>query len=243
MKILKPFIVELAPTLTGHWYKVWRAQEDGSKGEYLGVFVSSTTILTAYPQSEQLVKWIADHGFHESREIRDSAGREGINIHKACDWLEEGKKLYSENYSTKEWHKISTFVSWFKEYSPILITKEFSIFSETGRYAGTLDRIYNISNEITLLDFKSSSSVHPHFPLQFSSYAHAIEENTDLEIVQTAALQLGSKNKDGYRFVIYPDWRDHYKVFEHVKGTWEYDNKIDSDFEPPVLELPETLQL
>ena len=96
-----------------------------------------------------------------------------------------------------------------------------------------------------MLDIKSSSGIHEHFPLQFASYAKAVEETTDLKIAQTACLQLGAQNKNNYRFVVYPDWKDHYKVFENVRAVWQYeyfDSKKNAK-EPPVLDLPPTLKL
>jgi len=245
MQILKPFIVELAPTLSAHWYNVWKQKPNGTKGRFLGTHPSSTTILNAYPQSPQLTKWIAEMGYNESQQYKESKGRSGTKIHAACDALEGGAMLNREEYSLEEWWKISTFVDWFAAFQPEPIAAEFPIFSPSGKYAGRLDRIYLIGGEITLLDFKSSASLHPHFQLQFASYAHAIEETTDLKIVQTAALQLGAGNKNGYRYVIYPDWKEHYEVFKSVKKTWQYD-QFDCKQSPkgaPVLILPETLKL
>lgn len=240
MKILNEYRVELAPTLQGHWYNVY-----DKKGKHMGIYPSSTTILNAYPQSEQLTKWIAENGWHESRQLRDEAGKRGTRIHQACEALEEGYTLQSTQFSLEEWYKISTFVSWFKETKPKLIQMEFPVFSKKGKYAGRLDRIYEIEGEIIILDLKSSSSLHEQFPLQFASYAKAIEENTDLEVAKTAVLQLGAKNKSGYRYVEYPNWKDHYKVFENVRAVWQYDY-FDSKKNPkeaPVLILPETLSL
>jgi len=247
MNILKPYIVELADTLSGHWYKVWKPKKDGSKGRFLGTFPSSTTILNAYPQSAYLTQWIAEKGWHESQRIKSEAGERGTRIHIAADLLEDGAELHKEqmNYSLEEWYKISAFVDWHNEYKPELIIKEFPVFSRKGKYAGRLDRIYRIAGEITLLDIKSSSGIHEHFPLQFASYAKAVEENTDIQVAQTACLQLGAQNKNAYRFVVYPDWRDHYKVFKNVRAVWQYEN-FDSKQrlkEPPVLELPAILKL
>jgi len=243
MKILKEYDVKLAPTLSGHWYGVTEIGEAG--GQWLGYFPSSTTILNAYPQSAHLTQWIAEKGWHESQRIKSEAGERGTRIHTACDLLEDGVELNRADYSLEEWWKISTFVTWYNEYQPELIAKELQVFSKKGGYAGRLDRLYRIAGEVTILDFKSGSGIHDHFPLQFASYAQAVEENTDIEIAQTAALQLGASNKNGYRFVIYPDWRDHYKVFENVRAVWQYeyfDSKKDPK-EPPVLELPLTLKL
>ena len=240
----KKYIIELAPTLTGHWYKVLSVSSKG-KEKNLGVFPSSTTILNAYPQSVQLTKWIADQGWHESQRIKSEAGERGTRIHSACDRLETGEELLEAEYSLEEWWKICTFVRWYQEYKPELIVKEFPVFSRKGGYAGRLDRIYKIAGENVILDFKSSSGIHENFPLQFASYAKAVEENTDLKIDQTAALLLGAQNKNGYRYVLYPEWCDHYKVFEHVKATWRYDffDSKKNPKEPPVLVLPDKLKL
>jgi hypothetical protein len=231
--------VELAPTLTGHWYFVY--EED----KFLGTFPSSTTILNAYPQSQYLTKWIAEKGYNEATQIRDEKGVSGTKIHKACDLLESKVTLNKTDYSLEEWWKISTFVAWYKETLPELIATEIPIYSKKGKYAGRLDRIYKLPIGNIILDFKSSSALHPHFPLQFASYAQAIEENTDIKITETAALLLGANNKKGYRFEEYPDWKEHYKVFKHVKATWQYDY-FDSKKnlkEPPVLLLPDELKL
>lgn len=231
--------VELAPTLTGHYYFVYEGEKK------LGVFPSSTTILNAYPQSQHLTRWIADHGMEEAERIRDDAGSSGTKIHEACDLLEAGQILQRTFYSLKEWNKINAFVNWWKEYRPETIASEIAVFSKKGKYAGRVDRIYKIEDKTIVLDFKSSSALHPHFPLQFASYAHAIEENSDLRIDATAALLLGASNKNGYRFELYENWKDHYKVFQKVRGVWEYDNygSKKTKKEPPVLILPETLTL
>lgn len=243
MNILKHYKVELAKTLSGHWYSV--TEVTAKKEKFLGYFPSSTTILNAYPQSPQLTRWIADNGWQESQRIKSEAGERGTRIHTACDILEDGGTLFEKNYSTEEWVKINSFVNWFKEYKPELVVKEFPVFSKKGKYAGRLDRIYKINGEYNILDFKSSSSLHEHFPLQFASYALAVEENTDLKISNTAALLLGASNKNGYRYVLYPDWKDHYKIFEHVRATWQYDyfDSKKNPKEPPVLDLPSELKL
>jgi hypothetical protein len=244
MDITSPYIIELAKTLTNHWYHVWKKKGD-KKGTYIGVFPSVTTILNAYPQSAILTKWIADNGWDESQEIKEAAGKSGTKIHAACDTLEDGGDLYERDFTLKEWYKIDAFVRWHNLVKPELIAQELAIFSKKGGFAGRLDRIYKIGNKITLLDLKSSSAIHEHFPLQFSSYAKAIEEMTNLEIDQTACLQLGASNKDKYRYVVYTDWRDHYKVFENVQATWQYEyfGSKKNPKDPPVLVLPDTLRL
>ena len=245
MKILKPFVVELAPTLSQHWYSVWRVTKSGKKGKFIGHFPSATTILNAYPQSPHLTQWIATQGWSEAQRIKSEAGERGTRIHEATEALEDGIELLKTAYSLEEWNKICAFVDWYNQFQPVLVAKEFVVFSPKGRYAGRFDRLYLIAGEMTLLDIKSSSAIHEHFPLQFASYARAVEECTDVKIIQTAALQLGAANKNNYRFVVYPDWRDHYKVFEAVRKVWQYDyfDSKKNAKSAPVLDLPATLKL
>ena len=245
IKFKRSYRIELADTLQGHYYSIWLKNAEGRE-RFIGHYISVTTILQAYPFSEYLQKFIGDKGWHESRAIRDEAGRKGTRIHAGIEMLLNGENLTREpNYTTEEWFKIKSFVDWYNEYHPEIIATELNIFSKKGKYAGRVDCVAKINGEITVLDWKSSKSIHESFPLQFAAYANAIEENTDLKIIQTAALQLGAQNKNGYRFVVYPDWKDHYKVFENVRKVWQYDylDSKKNPKEPPVLELPSTLKL
>jgi len=253
MEVLKSYTIELAPTLSQHWYNVWRTIKENQKSEFVGVFPSSTTILNAYPQSAHLTRWIAEKGWNEAQQIKSEAGERGTAIHKGIEHLLDGHELRqgymipgnNRPIGLEEYWKLSTFVTWYKEYAPEVLEKEVRVFSLDGGYAGTFDCLANIYDQLTVIDWKSSSAIHEHFALQVASYAHAIEENTDLEVIQTACLQLGAQNKNGYRFVVYPNWREHYKVFEHVKATWQYEN-YDSKVKekgPPVLDLPDVLKL
>lgn len=243
MKFNIPYTIKLAPTLSHHWYEVWK-KISGKPDKYIGIFPSATTILNAYPQSEHLVRWIADNGWNESQRIKSEAGERGTKVHKAVEWLLESKELTMEGYSLEEWHKINTFVKWYEDYKPEDVAGEVALFSPKGKYAGRVDRVMKINGELYVIDWKTSSSIHAHFPLQFSAYAYAIEETLGIKVDYTAALQLGAKNKNGYRFTIYPreEWTKHYKVFQNVKKVWEYD-RGDPKGEEEVLQLPKTIKL
>lgn len=239
MKILKPYKIELAPTLNQHWYGVTLGKK------HLGYFPSATTILNAYPTSEHLTKWIAENGWHESRALRDAAGQRGTRIHLGVENLIGGYTLQQNDYTTEEWVKLESFVKWYRDYQPEIIATEMAIFSKKGGYAGRLDCIAKVNGQVVVIDWKSSKAIHESFALQVASYAHAIEEMTDLKITGTSILQLGASNKNGYRYAEYVNWQDNYKVFQNVRATWLYDNygsrkKVK---DPPILILPEKLSL
>jgi hypothetical protein len=231
--------IELAPTLSGHWYQVFAGDKD------LGYFPSVTTILNAYPQSQHLTRWIADQGWNESQRIKSEAGERGTNVHQAIEHLLAGQNLNRLGSSLEEWWKISTFVDWYHDFKPEVLATEIALFSKKYKFAGRVDCIAKINGKITVIDWKTSGSIYDHYPLQFASYAQAVEENTDLKVEQTAVVQMGTKSKKGYKFEEYSDWKKHLKVFAHVQKTWKYDyfDSRKNPKEPPVLILPESLKL
>ena len=242
----KNYKVELADSLSGHYYTV-HVIKPNKKEKFIGYFPSVTTYLNSYPTSEHLVKWIAENGFHESRAMRDAAGKSGTKIHQNIELLLEGKELTREgSFTTEEWVKLESFVKWHQDYKPEVIALEVPVFSKKGGYAGRVDCIAKINGELYIVDWKSSANIHKSFPLQFAAYANAIEENTDFVINNVAAIQLGAKNKTGYRFVTYPDWKElHYPTFQAVQKTWLYDNfdSLKNPKELPILKLPAVLKL
>ena len=221
--------IELAPTLVGHWYLI-----DGKN-----LYPSSTTILNFYPQSTQLTQWIAEKGWHESQEIKTEAGKRGTNVHEAIEHLLKGGELSQEFYNLEEWHKISTFISWYKEYEPKIIETETTVVSKKYKFAGKFDCLAKIDGRMYVLDWKTSKSAYPHFALQVASYAFALGEMRKINIEGTACVLLGARNKDGFRFLEYPDWNDNFKKFLAVKTIFENEVK-----EPPqIINLPTKLKL
>ena|SRR3990167_9932693 len=243
IRFKKQYEISLAPTLDKHWYFVDEVIK--GKKKRLGCFPSITTILNAYPFSEQLVKWIAEKGYSESRELRDEAGRSGTKIHDAIEKLLDKEELTDEFYKLEEWNKIHSFAKWYEEYQPEIIKLELPVFSKKLQIAGRVDCVAKVNGELCVIDWKSSRNIHSSYYLQVAAYALAIEEMTDLKVENTAILQVGASNKNGYRYVIEPDWKDNVEVFKGVYKTWNYDNKKQGaeKVEPPILELPKTIKL
>lgn len=238
----KEYEISLAKTLNGHWYSVYKKLPKG-KEKFLGYFPSSTTILEAYPLSSFLVDWKVSQGKDESERKLKEAGLRGTNVHKGIEVLLGGGELQEDYHSLDEWSRLNSFVNWYKEYKPEIIATELRVFSEKYGYSGTLDVLCRINGVISIGDWKTSSSIYPHFWLQIASYAQALEEMTDMKVAQTFVCQFGAKNKNGYRYVLGDDWKEHFKVFLNVKKTFEYEKGITKDFEPPILNLPDKLKL
>lgn len=243
MQFTKQYQIKLAPTLSEHWYEVSKVQKSGNKS--LGYFPSSTTILNAYPQAAHLNKWIGENGWNESQRILKEAGMRGTKVHDAIEALLEGDELWEHHYSLDEWHRIVAFTDWFNEMKPEILGVETAVFSHKYGYAGRVDFVCILDGKVTVLDFKTSGSMYPHFPLQFASYAQAIEETTDLKVEQTAGLQLGTRTKKNWKLEIHTDWRQDFEMFRVIKQIWEYDRYGSKKKrpEPPILNLPNKLTI
>jgi hypothetical protein len=254
MNFKKQYRIELAKTLDKHWYNVWEQIQVKGKTyktdidfteKYLGCFPSFTTVLNAYPFSEQLVKWIAEKGYSEAREYRDQAGKDGITVHLAIEALLNGAELSEEVYKLEVWNKIHGFSKWHAEYKPEIIKLELPVFSKKLGIPGRVDCIAKLGEEVYVIDWKSSRSIHASYYLQVAGYAQAIEEMTNLKVADTAILQLGASNKNGYRFAVEPAWKKNLEVLKAVKTTWNYDNRKEGKdkVEPPLIILPDKIKL
>jgi len=233
-KKTKVLNVSLAPTLKDHWYYV--NYENGTKD----LFPSVTTRLHAFPQNAFLTKWIAEQGYHESQEIKEDAGRRGTQVHDAIELLLTGGEVNKDSFALLEWYKISKFIEWYRQFSPKILHTELPLVSKKFKYAGKVDCIMKLGDGVFVVDWKTSSSVHSTFALQTAAYANAIEEMGLMKVTGTAVLQLGAKNKDGYRFITYPDWKEDFKTFKAVSDVFDFDF---GDEKPMIIDLPQTFKL
>lgn len=247
----KHYRVELAKTLANHWYNVWETKK--AKDKFLGCFPSATTILQAYPVAAGLARYREGVGTEEANRKMAMGAERGTLVHKGIELLISGIKLgesevfpgYNRYPTLDEWWRLTTFVKWFKDTKPEIISVEIPIFSKEGGYAGTLDCIAKIDGKYGIPDWKTSSSLSKSFPLQYSAYAKAVEENTDIKIEWTASLKLGASNKDGYQFKVHENWKEHYPVFQSVNKTWHYDyfDSVEKEKGAPIIIVPSTLSL
>lgn len=221
--------IEMAETLSGHWYKVGKA-----------VYPSVTTILTAYPQNLQLTQWIANQGWETSQAIKREAGERGTNVHTGIEALIQGKEISRTAFSQEEWLRLDAFVKWVKEINPTILATEVMVYSKKHKFAGKVDCIMKVKGDLIVTDWKTSKSIYPHFALQVAAYATAIEELKTHEVQHTGILQLGARNKNGYRWLVQPDWKENFKVFLGVKKVFDHEW---GDAEPPILQLPDKLKL
>ena len=187
---------------------------------------SSTWIAGYYPKGIAFYKWLADKGWDEAEAIKSAAGDKGSKVHSAISQLLKGGQLkmddrflnpstnIQEELSVDEWDAIVSFQSWWEETKPSKILKmDATVYNEKENYAGTLDLLCQIENEIWLIDFKTSQYIWPEHELQLSSYLHALSQPAKMAI-----LQIGYKrNKNRFKFT---EIEDKFNLFLAAKQIW-----------------------
>jgi hypothetical protein len=164
-------------------------------------YPSVTYILSYYPKGKYFESYLKDKG-NEADEIAAFAADKGTTVHKAIDKMLEGfepiwinEETGVANYSLEEWRMIIRFADFWNTVKPKLIQSEYHIFSNEYVYAGTIDLVVEIDNELWILDTKTSNAIHRTYELQVASYAVAWNEHHDRKIDKTGVLWLKSKTQ------------------------------------------------
>jgi hypothetical protein len=132
-----------------------------------------------------------------------------------------------EELTLEEVDGIKSFVDWKTNNEPKHIAWDLTVFSEKFGYAGTIDYICKIDDQIWLVDFKTSSQVWSEYELQVSAYKQALVEMQgrgefsnigDMSTAKLAILQVGyAKNKAGYKW---NEVDDQFPLFLAARQIW-----------------------
>lgn len=198
---------------------------------------------TGWPKGEGFKQYLLKNTAESAEKILDKAGEEGSRTHLAIDLLLKGETITldtllpnkltgkPEKLLMDEWKNLLAFKSFWDKYKPRLISGERAVVGYIDgepAYAGTLDTVIGIDNEeeteqIILLDFKTSSGIWDSYRGQVASYFKA---NHGLPITHTGILRLGTKHKNGvmpgagFEFVVYTpeETEEAYRAFLSAKN-------------------------
>jgi len=232
----------------------WYVFEGKDKNTELPIFrflPSVTWICEYYPKGIAFYKWLANHGWDEAESIKVAAGDKGSKVHYAIGDLLEGKKINinacyvnpttekTEELTVEEYDCIMSFARWFDEVKPEIITHELLIINKAEKYAGMIDLICKIGEQLYIIDFKTSQYIWPSHELQLSAYKRG---STKLEIkfedCKIAILQLGyRRNKNLYKFT---EIEDKYDQFLAAKIIWLNETK---GKEPKQIDYPMSVSI
>ena len=209
-----------------------------------------TTILGIIDKGYAFDEWLKQTGYN-SEIIVDRAGKLGSGVHRLIEQtlLGETVKYYdlglSEETGVAYWERYLRWASFWKEYSDKITYKkeavEFICHSKKYEYAGTIDLLCNYEKELTIMDWKTGSSVHEEAYLQMSAYAKAVEEmfGTPVKRAIIVHLPFEKPNKKGYRLhEIKEDEIDlYFDKFLAAKKLHDWKNKEKPKFLSYPLEL------
>ena len=219
----------------------------GAKSALTEYYPSVTWICGHYPKGVAFYKWLANHGWDESEALKQAAGNKGSKVHNAIVDLLDGKEVSMlaqylnkdtekmEELELEEYECLLSFVAWFKEAKPMIVSREVTVFNEELIYAGTVDLLCQIKGEMWLVDFKTGQYIWPEYELQVSAYRHALIQNKEMKL---AILQLGYRlNKKKYKFT---EVQDKFDLFMSAYKIWQYEQE---GVEPKKIDMPTSLKL
>jgi len=168
-----------------------------SEGVY---YPSVTTILQYMPKNKFFESWLKDVG-HNADLIMRRAGKEGTQVHEACEKLVLGEEVSwmddygNARYSQIVWEMILKFYEFWNTHKPELISTEDFVYSDEYKFAGTADLVVKMDGETWLLDLKTSNSLHKSYDLQLAAYAKALEETKGIKIDRTGIIWLKANTR------------------------------------------------
>lgn len=222
-----------------------------------GVYYPSvTTILQYMPKNKFFETWLKDVG-HNADLIMRKAGKEGTQVHEACERLVKGEEVsWMDNfgnakYSQIVWEMILKFYDFWSTYKPELISTEDFVWSDEHKYAGTADLVVKLDGQIWLLDLKTSNSLHKSYDLQLASYAKALKECKGIEIERTGILWLKANTRSaskkegvyqgsGWQIKVVDEIDHNFELFQMIYRLYSLENPTT---EPIYNSYPTTLKL
>lgn len=108
------------------------------------------------------------------RRITNASALRGSEVHDAIEALCKGRPVPADiDPSAVDY--VKSFQEWLERYQPEFLAFEATVWNHTYNYAGTLDAIAKINDEVILLDYKTSNRVYAEAGLQLNAYARAEE--------------------------------------------------------------------
>lgn len=165
----------------------------------------------------QILKLLSDRYYRNiNKAVLMQKAHLGTAVHKCIEYEIQGVLDY---YSVKdEWQGyFKAFKEWQKIYNPEFIESEKKL--ACNLYAGTIDCICKIQNEIYIIDWKTTEDLLPIVALQTAGYAILVQNLKEYkgQEIKRGALQLKSDGK--FKFEIYQDKND-YSIFEKLLDVY-----------------------
>jgi hypothetical protein len=202
-------------------------------------YPSVTYILQLYPKGPIFEDWLKKVGY-ASEYIVKKASEDGTQVHNMIESYLNGTELKflsskgEPQYDPEIWQMFLKFVEFWETHKPTLLETEVHLFSDELKVAGTCDMICKIDDELWVIDFKTSNSLHTSYDLQTAFYGKAYEEcfgalPTRYGILWLKSLKRGPKagKIQGKGWELYESERsyeENLNLFKTIKTIFDIEN-------------------
>ena len=153
-----------------------------------------------------------------SESVMEKAAQRGSDVHNS---IENYIKFDIIDIPDEYKGYFDAYLKWWNTFHPEVIASEAKVYHKLLRYAGTIDLVLNINNEIVLVDIKTTATLKEDLcGVQLEGYYQALKSHGIL-VDKKAILHLSSDGE--YKFVMFPSadamrWR----VFTALKTIFDY---------------------
>lgn len=203
-----------------------------------GIEVPGVTTITNMRKSDALIGWAFNlarnnPGLSSTREYKDDLAQIGkaahaiVTAHLRGDDPDLGDFTPNEVLAAQP--SVEKFLYWREAHKlDILESGDKAFISELYRYGGTPDLYARIDGKITVLDFKTGSSIYDEYFYQVAAYAFAIEEVTGVQIDQTWILGIGRQGKSVLEHIrTREEWQLDFEWFKAMRRVYEVEKERD----------------
>lgn len=186
-----------------------------------------TTITGNWGGPGGLVRWANNLGLQgiDSTKYVDQTAQIGTLAHEMVQQHLGGPRVEVQDYSPAQVDKAENallkFFEWEKGHRLETLLIEEQMVSETCRYGGSVDWYGRLDGVPTLVDFKTSKSIHDGHRIQVSAYRNLLQENGH-PVDRVVLLRIGRTDDEGFEALHLSD-RElavRWNMFRHLVETW-----------------------
>lgn len=205
------------------WYEI--PTENGTK-----IVRSVTTFLEAFPKGYGFRQWLKTAGFNADL-VLEKAQQFGSAFHGIIERLLKGETIeWNEEMEIRLWERLMVWLDFWRELnkSEIKYKKDFIetiVYDLDLEYAGTVDFVCRVDNELTIIDWKTSNYISDHWGLQLAAYAKAFEKmyGTEVKNAWIVWFPEAKPNQKGYRILNEKqlgNMEDNFQDFLHTQQVY-----------------------
>lgn len=208
---------------------------DGLAKPALINWAANTTAAYAVDRWEELTALAVSERLEKLKKCRyeelDRAARRGTEVHQLAEQLVQGQEI---DVPEELAGHVESYVRFLDDFEPVPLLVEAVVAHRKWRYAGTLDLVAGIRNEVWILDIKTGrSGIFPDAALQMAAYRHAevyldaqgLEHPMDSwAITRSGAIHVRA---DGYDLIPLDTSEPVFKDFLHVAWVARMTKRMD----------------